>query len=204
MSLLRMAFLGIAAVAAEERNLRIISVFREARETFKIYIIVTRLFNYYRSSRVIIFIISIYLLWQVSFFHGFSIKVIFPKKHPKMAASSKPNTNANTSSNSSFSIIQSLIMLPSVTTAAPKQLAASTDATSTAQSLANTVAIPTFKFEDFIENSLKINLKKPDNVEICQYYLKNQCRLGRHNQIRGKGDGNTNHLSGSCRSAMCL
>ena len=98
-----------------------------------------------------------------------------------MAASSKANTNANTSSNSSFSIIQSLIMLPSVTTAAPKQLATSTDATSTAQSFANTVAIPTFKFEDFIENSLKINLKKPDNVEICQYYLKNQCRLGRHN-----------------------
>ena len=36
----------------------------------------------------------------------------------------------------------------------------------------------TFDFEDFVTTQLGIVLIRPPIVEVCQYYLKNQCRLG--------------------------
>ena len=69
-------------------------------------------------------------------------------------ATSTATGGGTVSNNNSFSIIQSLIMLPSVTTAAPKLMASSTEATSLQT---NTTAIPTFKFEDFIDYELEID-----------------------------------------------
>ncbi|KAI8897049.1 hypothetical protein BC833DRAFT_595140 [Globomyces pollinis-pini] len=35
-----------------------------------------------------------------------------------------------------------------------------------------------FEFEDFVTNQLGISLTKPLTQEVCQYYLRNQCRMG--------------------------
>jgi cleavage and polyadenylation specificity factor subunit 4 len=35
-----------------------------------------------------------------------------------------------------------------------------------------------FDFEDFVANQLGVILVKPETQEICQYFLKNQCRMG--------------------------
>jgi cleavage and polyadenylation specificity factor subunit 4 len=38
----------------------------------------------------------------------------------------------------------------------------------------------TFDFEDYLINDLNIILYKPVQVQVCKYFLKNQCRLGSH------------------------
>lgn len=35
-----------------------------------------------------------------------------------------------------------------------------------------------FDFEKFVSVDLGVNLQRALNQEVCQYYLKNQCRLG--------------------------
>ncbi len=35
-----------------------------------------------------------------------------------------------------------------------------------------------FDFESYCKKNLGLNLDKLQNIEVCQYYLKNQCRLG--------------------------